>query len=97
MAEVFEAIKTPYKYGIVLAPPDSTKMIDSPTIFRMDSTWYMTYIVFDGNGYETWLAKSSDLLNWETKGRIRAFCVFLRSSPLDSLGRGRPYCPIRAL
>jgi len=73
MAQVFEAVKTPYKYGIVLAHPDSTKMVDSPTIFRMDSTWYMTYIVFDGRGYETWLAESPDLLHWDTKGRILSF------------------------
>lgn len=33
----------------------------------------MTYIVFDGQGYETWLAKSKDLLNWETQGRIMTF------------------------
>lgn len=73
MAQVYETVQTPYKYGIVLAHPDSTKMVDSPTIFRMDSTWYMTYIVFDGRGYETWLAESPDLLHWDTKGRILSF------------------------
>ena len=73
MNTVFEAIKTPHKYGVVLSPPDTTKMVDSPTIFRMDSTWYMTYIIFDGKGYETWLAESPDLLHWDTKGRILSF------------------------
>ncbi len=48
-------------------------MIDSPTVYREGSEWYMTYIVFDGQGYETWLAKSKDLLNWETQGRIMSF------------------------
>jgi predicted GH43/DUF377 family glycosyl hydrolase len=33
----------------------------------------MTYIVFDGKGYETWLAQSDDLLNWKTKGRLMSF------------------------
>lgn len=33
----------------------------------------MTYIVFDGQGYETWLAESSDLLHWESKGKILSF------------------------
>jgi predicted GH43/DUF377 family glycosyl hydrolase len=33
----------------------------------------MTYIVFDGKGYETWLAQSDNLLNWETKGRLMSF------------------------
>jgi predicted GH43/DUF377 family glycosyl hydrolase len=48
-------------------------MIDSPTIFRKDEVWYMTYIVFDGQGYETWLAESEDLLAWESKGKILSF------------------------
>jgi predicted GH43/DUF377 family glycosyl hydrolase len=33
----------------------------------------MTYIIFGGRGYETWLAKSKDLLNWKTLGRIMSF------------------------
>lgn len=33
MEEVFNEIKTPYKYGVVFKHPDSTKLIDSPTIF----------------------------------------------------------------
>lgn len=73
MEQVFEEIKTPFKYGVVFQHPDTTKMIDSPTIFRKDEVWYMTYIVFDGQGYETWLAESEDLLNWESKGKIMSF------------------------
>jgi hypothetical protein len=33
----------------------------------------MVYIIFDGRGYETWLAKSPDLLHWATQGRIMSF------------------------
>jgi predicted GH43/DUF377 family glycosyl hydrolase len=73
MLEIYNEVKTPYKYGVVLKHPDSTKMIDSPTIFREGNTWYMTYIVFDGQGYETWLAESSDLLSWKSKGKILSF------------------------
>ncbi len=73
MQSVYEEVKTPYKSGVVFKHPDSTKMIDSPTIFREDNLWYMTYIVFDGQGYETWIAESKDLLNWESKGRIMSF------------------------
>ncbi|MGA0559528.1 glycosylase [Larkinella sp. VNQ87] len=73
MRAVFDEIKTPYKYGIVLPQPDSGRMVDSPTIFRKGKSWYMTYIVFDGKGYETWLAKSDDLLHWTTQGRILSF------------------------
>ncbi len=73
MENIYETVKTPYKYGVVLRHPDTSKMVDSPTIFRVDSMWYMTYIVFDGKGYETWLAHSQNLLDWETSGRILSF------------------------
>tara|TARA_R110002124_G_scaffold287328_1_gene472928 strand:- start:23507 stop:24568 length:1062 start_codon:yes stop_codon:yes gene_type:complete len=73
MEQIFEEVKTPYKHGVVFQHPDTSKMIDSPTIFRQDEVWYMTYIVFDGQGYETWLAESKDLLQWESKGKIMSF------------------------
>lgn len=73
MKEVYEEVKTPFKYGVVLAAPDSTKMADSPSIFRLNGKWYMTYIIFDGRGYETWLAESEDLLQWTTTGRLMSF------------------------
>lgn len=73
MNQVYEKIKAPYKYGLVLVPEDKGKMVDSPSVFRHDGVWYMTYIVFDGKGYETMLATSSDLLSWETKGKLLSF------------------------
>lgn len=73
MQKVFEEVKTPFKYGIVVSAPDSTKMADSPTVFRLNDKWYMTYIIFDGRGYETWLAVSDDLLHWVTTGKLMAF------------------------
>jgi predicted GH43/DUF377 family glycosyl hydrolase len=73
MQEVFNEIQTPYKYGVVFKHPDSTKLIDSPTIYRENKMWYMTYIVFDGQGYETWLAESKDLLEWRSKGKLLSF------------------------
>jgi predicted GH43/DUF377 family glycosyl hydrolase len=75
MGEIYNKVKTPYKYGIVLKHPDSTKLVDSPTIYRVKNRWYMTYIVFDGKGYETWLAESKNLLNWTTKGKLLGFTV----------------------
>jgi predicted GH43/DUF377 family glycosyl hydrolase len=48
-------------------------MVDSPTIFRYNNRWFMTYIVFDGNGYETRLAESDDLIHWEMSGRLLSF------------------------
>ena len=62
MEEIYNEIKTPYKYGLVLIPDSSSFKMDCPTIFRKDNKWVMTYIVFDGRGYETWLAQSDNLL-----------------------------------
>lgn len=73
MERIFREISTPFKYGVVYKHPDTTKMVDSPTIFRKDNRWYMTYIVFDGKGYETWLAGSDDLLNWEPLDKLLSF------------------------
>ena len=73
MKEVFEEIKTPYKYGLVLTPKNDSFKVDCPTIFRKKKTWYMSYIIFDGKGYETWLAKSADLLQWKNVGRLMSF------------------------
>lgn len=73
MQDIFEEIKTPYKYGVVIPQPDSTRMVDSPTVFRQGGLWYMTYIIFDGKGYETWLAQSENLLQWKSLGKIMTF------------------------
>lgn len=73
MENIYQEIKTPYKYGLVLLPPDPSDMMDSPTIFKEGNTWYMTYIIFDGRGYETYIASSKDLLNWETRGKIMSY------------------------
>lgn len=73
MQQVYKEVKTPYKYGLVMVPQDNSKKIDCPTVFRKGKNWYMSWIVFDGRGYETWLAKSKDLLHWESLGRIMSF------------------------
>lgn len=73
MQKVYEEVKTPYKYGLVVTPPSPDKMVDSPSVFRKGEKWYMYYIIFDGRGYETWMAESDDLLHWETKGKVLSF------------------------
>jgi len=69
MSRIYEEVRTPYKYGVVVEGGDG-KMVDSPSVFRHDGAWYMVYIVFDDTGYETMLARSDDLLHWRTLGRI---------------------------
>jgi predicted GH43/DUF377 family glycosyl hydrolase len=71
MHTVYEEVKTPYKYGVVVRG-DSGAAVDSPSVFRMRGRWYMLYIVFRGAGYETMLAESDNLLEWRTLGKILA-------------------------
>ena len=73
MALIYEEVKTPFKYGLVLVPANDSLKMDCPTVYRKGSWWFMTYLLFDGRGYETWLAKSKDLLNWKTEGRLMSF------------------------
>lgn len=72
MGEIYETIKTPYKYGVVLKG-EPGMMVDSPSVFRHGDKWYMTYIIFDGRGYETALAESDDLLTWTKSGKLLEF------------------------
>lgn len=84
MKKVYETVKTPYKYGLVLVPERDEDMVDSPTVFREKGKWYMTYVLFDSTGYETWLAESDDLLKWNTLGPILSFA----GGSWDSAQRG---------
>ena len=79
MQAIYDEVRTPYKYGLVVAPADNYHKIDCPTVFREGDRWLMTYVVYngkdglDGRGYETWLASSDDLLHWKTEGRILSY------------------------
>ena len=79
MQQIYEEVKTPYKYGMIAVPEDNKHLIDCPTVFRIKEKWYMSYIVYNGQqneggrGYETYLAESNDLLKWKKIGRILSF------------------------
>jgi predicted GH43/DUF377 family glycosyl hydrolase len=73
MKAIYEEVKTPYKYGMVIVPQNDSQKIDCPTVFRRGNRWYMSYIVFNGRGYQTWMAQSNDLLNWSTIGCVLPF------------------------
>ena len=68
MQQIYEASRTPYKYGLVISPTTNHAKIDCPSVFREGNSWYMTYVLYngkdgtDGRGYETWIAKSDDQL-----------------------------------
>src|SRR5262245_44057498 len=70
MRTIYEEVKTPYKYGIVIEPP-AGKKVDCPTVFRYGSKWYMVYVQLEPpplEGYTTQLAESDNLLQWKPLG-----------------------------
>lgn len=44
--------------------------VDCPTVFTHNGHYYMIHVGFDGKGYQTALARSDDLVTWETLGVI---------------------------
>ncbi|MHC4060819.1 MAG: hypothetical protein ACYSR6_04295 [Planctomycetota bacterium] len=72
MKRIYEEVKTAYKYGIIIRG-EGGKKVDCPSVFRHADKWYLVYIIFDGNGYETAIAESNDLLQWGTLGKILTF------------------------
>ena len=73
MRAIYEEVKTPHKYGIVIPAP-AGKKVDCPTVFRHGDRWYMVYVQLENEpqGYTTQLAVSDDLLHWQAKGTILA-------------------------
>lgn len=71
-----EKYKTPYKYSVpVLSGSGAVgafdeKAVDIPFVFWHKDKFYMLYTGFDGKGYQSALATSEDLLNWEHKAVI---------------------------
>jgi len=45
---------------------DDVNATDVPTIYQIpgDENWYMSFIGFNGQGYQSFVAKSDDLVNW---------------------------------
>jgi hypothetical protein len=72
MRAIYEEVKTPFKYGIVIEPP-AGKKVDCPTVFRHRGKWYMVYVQLEPpplEGYTTQLAESDNLLQWKPLGTI---------------------------
>lgn len=69
MQQIYEQVKTPFKYGIVLRGTAAEK-VDCPNVFRHHRKWWMVYIAFGGRGYETRLAVSDNLLKWRSLGAV---------------------------
>ena len=77
--------RTPYKYGklVLAASPEAgafdSRSVDCPFVFHHDGKFYMTYVGWDGTGYQTGLASSANLVDWKKEG-----CILRRdpSSPV---------------
>lgn len=81
------AFRTPYKCGKLvlersgIADSFDERSVDCPFVFSANGRFYMTYVGFDGIGYQTGLAESRDLLRWERAGLI------LPRDPADPIAR----------
>jgi len=74
MQRIYDEVKTPFKYGVVIRGSDTNELVDCPSIFRSGEHWYMMYVAISNKvGYQTFLARSDDLLHWEKLGRILSF------------------------
>jgi predicted GH43/DUF377 family glycosyl hydrolase len=80
-------LQTPYKANRLLVAPSKEagtfdhQGADAPFVFRHGDAFYMTYIGFDGEGYQTGLASSFNLLDWRKEG------VILRRDPQNPVTR----------
>ena len=72
MRQVDRRVQTPYKYGIIIHPGKG-QLVDCPCVYRFGHEWYMLYVQFKNQGYETQLAQSNNLLQWKRRGTVLPF------------------------
>jgi predicted GH43/DUF377 family glycosyl hydrolase len=71
-----KGLLTPYKLNkLILAGSGNggefdSQSADCPFVFQHERRFYMTYVGFDGIGYQTGLASSGDLITWKKEGCI---------------------------
>jgi hypothetical protein len=69
-ADAIAPYRTPYKFPALALKATGNKQdfdglsVDDPIVFRANGRFHMLYIGFDGTGYQTGLASSSDLIHW---------------------------------
>jgi len=75
-APVPSDLRTPHKVNRLVvrasgqAGAFDQKSVDCPFVFRHEERYYMTFVAFDGTGYQTGLASSENLLDWKPEGLI---------------------------
>jgi predicted GH43/DUF377 family glycosyl hydrolase len=71
-----KSLDTPYKIGSMVLAASNREgeydriSVDCPFVFHRKGLFYMTFVAFDGTGYQTGLASSEDLVQWEKQGCI---------------------------
>ncbi|MHB1020841.1 MAG: glycoside hydrolase family protein [Acidobacteriaceae bacterium] len=81
LAEVFKQSEvapylTPYKYEKLVLSATGSKgafdelAVDDPIVFHAEGKFHMLYTGWDGVGYQTGLATSSDLVSWHRVGCV---------------------------
>jgi len=79
--------RTPYKYGKLVLEASTEpgafdgRTVDCPFVFHHNGRFYMTYVGWDGTGYQTGLASSGNLVDW-----IREGCI-LHRDPASAVTR----------
>jgi predicted GH43/DUF377 family glycosyl hydrolase len=74
MQKVYDEVKTPFKYGVVLKGESTNQLVDCASVFRSGDHWYMMFVANSNKvGYQTFLASSDDLLHWQKLGVILPF------------------------
>jgi hypothetical protein len=74
MQKVYDEVKTPFKFGVILKGGETNELVDCASVFRSGEHWYMMYVAISNKvGYQTYLASSDDLLHWTKLGMILPF------------------------
>lgn len=79
--------RTPYKYGKRVLEksgvPNSfdERSVDCPFVFSANGRFHMTYVGYDGIGYQTGIAESDDFVHWRRGG------IILARDPADPITR----------
>ena len=48
-------------------------MVDGPNVYYHEGRWHMLYFGYDGNGYQSCLAMSDDLIHWTPAGIVMGY------------------------
>ena len=71
MAEISDSFRgwTYYPTHVIDSSPDGidVQMTDVPTVYRIpgcDDAWFMSFVGFDGDGYQSYVAESRNLVDW---------------------------------